>query len=133
MLKILADQNDGLAKLAAESDQILAPLARESDHIAGFINNATIAGEAAAERSADIEQGFADFPAALRQLEPTMVELRRFAVTATPVAADLRAGADSLTGITKALGPFADARRPRSSASATRPRRACPTCSPRAG
>ena len=112
VLKILADQNDGLAQLTLESDEILEPLAREREHIAGFINNATIAGEAAAERSADIEKGFADFPSALRELKPTMVELRRFAVAATPVAADLNAGAKSLTGITKALGPFADAGTP---------------------
>ena len=109
VLAILAEQNKGLAQLAVDSDAVLAPLARERDHIAGFINNATIAGEAAAERSDDIEQGFVEFPNALKELELTMVQLRRFADDATPVAADLREGAPSLTGITKALGPFAEA------------------------
>ena len=109
VLAILAEQNQTLAKLAVDSDTVLGPLSRERDHIAGFINNATIAGEAAAERSDDIEQGFVEFPNALAELESTMVQLRRFSDAATPVAADLRAGASSLTGITKALGPFADA------------------------
>lgn len=109
VLKILADQNEQLAQLAADSDAILAPLAREKDAIAGFINNATIAGEASAERKEDIERGLEEFPQALTELEQTMVELRRLSVDATPVAADLRAGAPSLAGATQALGPFADA------------------------
>jgi hypothetical protein len=49
------------------------------------------------------------FPPALAELEPTMVELRRFAEEATPVAADLRVAAPSLAGATEALGPFASA------------------------
>jgi phospholipid/cholesterol/gamma-HCH transport system substrate-binding protein len=109
VLKILADQNEQLAQLAADSDAILAPLAREKDAIAGFINNATIAGEASAERKEDIERGLEEFPQALTELEQTMVELRRLSVDATPVAADLRVGAPSLTGATQALGPFASA------------------------
>lgn len=112
VLAILAKQNRGLAQLAVDSDAILQPLARERDHIAGFINNATTAGQAAAERAQDIERGFQDFPPALQQLQPTMVQLRRFAEAATPVAADLRTGAPYLTKITKLLGPFAKAGTP---------------------
>ena len=112
VLAILAKQNRGLAQLAADSDAILQPLARERDRIAGFINNATTAGEAAAERREDIELGFEEFPSALSELESTMVELRRFEQAATPVAADLRAGAPSLAGSTRALGKFADAGTP---------------------
>ena len=51
--------------------------------IASFINNANATGEAAAERRDEIEQGFVEFPPALAELEPTMVELRRFAEQAT--------------------------------------------------
>ena len=79
VLAILAQQNRQLAQLAADSDAILAPLARERSNLAGFIRNASIAGEAAAERSADISLGFERFPPALRELELTMGELRRFA------------------------------------------------------
>lgn len=109
VLAILAEQNQQLAQLQVDSDAILEPLAREKEHIAGFIKNATIAGEAAAERRADMEQGFVEFPNALRELELTMVQLRRFSLAATPVAADLRVGAPSLAGMTEALGPFARA------------------------
>lgn len=109
VLKILAKQNKELAQLAADSDAILGPLSRERDSIAGFINNATIAGEASAERKEDIERGLVEFPQALTELEQTMVELRKLAVDATPVAADLRVGAPSLAGATRALSPFASA------------------------
>jgi phospholipid/cholesterol/gamma-HCH transport system substrate-binding protein len=109
VLAILAEQNEQLAQLAADSDAILGPLAREKDAIAGFINNATIAGEASAERKEDIERGFEEFPQALTELEATMVELRKLSVDATPVAADLRVGAPSLAGATRALSPFASA------------------------
>jgi ABC-type transporter Mla subunit MlaD len=112
VLKILADQNKELAQLAVDSDAVLGPLARERDSVAGFINNAATTGEAAAERRADIEQGFIEFPEALRQLESTMVELRRLSEEATPVATDLNIAAPSLAGATEALAPFARAGTP---------------------
>ena len=112
VLAVLAAQNDDLAQLAEDSDTILTPLARERTHLAGFIRNASIAGEAAAERRADIVAGWQKFPPALRELTSTMAELRRFAVQIEPVAINLREAAPGLTGATKALGPFADAATP---------------------
>jgi phospholipid/cholesterol/gamma-HCH transport system substrate-binding protein len=109
VLAILAAQNHGLAQLAADSDQILTPLAREREHVAGFIRNASIAGAAAAERRDDIAEGFRRFPPALQELQSTMVELRRFADQAQPVAVNLREAAPGLAGATRALGPFARA------------------------
>ncbi len=105
----LAAQNKQLAQLAVDSDAILGPLAREREHLAGFIRNAAIAGEASAERRNDIVLGFRRFPAALDQLEQTMVQLRRFAEAATPVATDLRIAAPGFTGATEALQPFSKA------------------------
>ena len=46
--------------------------------MAGFINNANTTAQATAERSADLEAGLERFPGYLRELRPTMVELRRF-------------------------------------------------------
>ncbi len=109
VLAQLADQNRELAQLAVDSDRILAPLAREREHVAGFIRNATIAGEASAERRNDIVLGFQRFPEALEQLQLTMVELQRFADEATPVATDLRIAAPGFTGATEALQPFSKA------------------------
>lgn len=109
VLAQLAAQNKQLAQLASDSDQILAPMARERAHVSGFIKNATIAGQAAAERRDDIALGFQRLPEALHQLELTMVQLRRFAEAGTPVATNLRAAAPGLTGATRALRPFSKA------------------------
>ena len=109
VLAQLAAQNKQLAQLAVDSDTILGPLSREREHLAGFIRNATTAGEASAERRDDIVLGFQRFPAALDQLEQTMVELQRFADAAEPVAVNLRAAAPGFTGATEALQPFSKA------------------------
>lgn len=109
VLSQLAAQNKELAQLAADSDTILTPLAREREHIAGFIRNATIAGEASAERRDDIVLGFQRFPEALNQLQLTMVELRKFAEAGTPLMQDLETAAPGFTGATEALRPFSKA------------------------
>ena len=54
VLKILADQNRVLARLARDSDQALGPLARERESFADFIVQANETGEATAERRGDI-------------------------------------------------------------------------------
>jgi phospholipid/cholesterol/gamma-HCH transport system substrate-binding protein len=112
LLGQLARQNHVLSKLARDSDAALAPLARERAHVAGFINNANVAGEATAERAADLEAGFQKFPGALRALRGQMVELQRFANQARPTFADFAAAAPNITRSTKALGPFARAATP---------------------
>jgi phospholipid/cholesterol/gamma-HCH transport system substrate-binding protein len=109
LLAQLARQNHELAQLAKNSDEVLAPLARERQKVAGFIRNANTAGEATAERSADLEAGFEKFPAALRALRRQMVALKRFADQAGPTFADFASAAPNLTRSTKALGPFAKA------------------------
>jgi len=109
VLATLAKQNKQLAELAKNSDTILTPLARERTHLAGFIRNAATAGSAAAERRDDIVAGFDEFPSALQELESTMVELRRFAEQATPVAINLREAAPGLTEATRLLRPFSRA------------------------
>ena len=112
MLRQLARQNHELAKLATDSDRVLAPLARERAKVAGFIRNANTAGEATAERSADLEAGFEKFPAALRALRQQMVQLQNFAKQAAPTFADFADAAPNITRSTKALGPFAHASTP---------------------
>ncbi|MCB0875476.1 MAG: MCE family protein [Solirubrobacterales bacterium] len=109
VLSILAKQNKQLAQLAVDSDTILTPLSEQRQHLAGFIRNAAIAGTASAERSNDIVAGFEEFPNALTELQSTMVELRRFAEQATPVAVNLRKAAPGLTDATRLLRPFSRA------------------------
>jgi phospholipid/cholesterol/gamma-HCH transport system substrate-binding protein len=112
LLGQLARQNHVLAKLAQDSDAALAPLAREREHVASFINNANTAGEATAERAADLESGLQKFPAALRALRGQMAELDRFNDQARPTFTDFAAAAPNITRSTKALGPFARAATP---------------------
>ena len=109
VLAILARQNRRLAELARDGDRVLRPLARDRERLSGFINEAQTVAEASAERSADIEASFQRLPGALRELRPTMAELSDFADAATPVFADLRLAAPSLTRASVALGPFSDA------------------------
>jgi ABC-type transporter Mla subunit MlaD len=109
VLAILARQNHALSGLARDSDQILSALARDRESVVGFINSATVAGQATAERRADLEAGFSKLPGFLRELRSTMVQLNQFSDAATPVFSDLGSAAPALTRVNKALGPFADA------------------------
>src|SRR3954453_16408386 len=112
VLRQLAQQNHELAKLASDSDRVLAPLARERAKVAGFIRNANTAGEATAERSADLEAGFEKFPAALQALRRQMVQLKNFADQASPTFADFAEAGPNIPRSTEALGPFAQAATP---------------------
>ncbi len=112
VLAELARQNQALERLARDGDTVLQPWARERRATAQFINNAQVAAEATAERSADLEAGFQRFPEALRQLRLTMAQLRAFSDQATPVFAEFRDGGPAIARATRALGPFADATEP---------------------
>lgn len=108
-VKILADQNHRLARLAAESDRILRTLARERTHVAGFIDNAGVTAEATAERGEDLEADLRKFPRFLRELRLTMREIGAFSDQALPVAEDLDRATPALTTATRRFTPFADA------------------------
>ena len=108
VLAILARQNRALADLATDGAAVLEPLARERDRITGFINSATTTAEATAERSADLELGLQRLPQTLREVDETMVELRRFSDAGEPLFSELAAAAPATVEATEALGPFAD-------------------------
>ncbi|MDP9187900.1 MAG: MlaD family protein, partial [Actinomycetota bacterium] len=109
VLKILADQSDQLASLASDGDQVLEPLARNREAVTGFITNARIAGEATAERSADLELQLQKFPETLNEVRLTMKELRGFADQGTPLMQDIGSEAKDLSRATQKLAPFARA------------------------
>ncbi len=109
VLAVLGRQNRVLAQLAGDSDAIIGALARERAHISSFINQSEVVGAATAERSADLEESFARFPAFLRELRATMGSLDAFATASTPVFSDLGDAAPSLTQASLALGPFSNA------------------------
>ena len=109
VLAILARQNRQLASLARDGDRVLGPLAAQRQHIGGFINNATTAATATAERRADLEAGLQKLPGFLTELRATMTQLDDFATQSTPVVSDLGDAAPDLLRINLALGPFSDA------------------------
>jgi ABC-type transporter Mla subunit MlaD len=109
VLAILARQNRTLAELASNSDRVIGELARERQHIAGFINSSQTAAQATADQGAALQSSLQKFPGFLRELRSTMNRLDAFSRATTPVLADFRAAAPSLTRATTALGPFANA------------------------
>jgi ABC-type transporter Mla subunit MlaD len=109
VLKILADQSDQLDSLASDGDAVLQPLAENREHVTGFFANAAEAGQATAERSADLELQLEKFPETLRQVRATMKDLRGFADEGTPLAEDVAVSAPWLSKATQKLGPFASA------------------------
>jgi len=111
VLKILADQNRTLARLARDSDQVLGPLARERESFADFIVEANTTSEASAERREDLRRGIELLPGFLRELRPLMADLEDFADQGTPLLTDLNAAAPALGRLIKAQGTLSDASR----------------------
>ena len=111
VLKILADQNRVLARLARDSDQVLGPLARERESFADFVVQANRTGEASAERRGDLARSIHLLPDFLRELRPLMADLEDFTDQGTPLLTDLNAAAPALGRLIEAQGTLADASR----------------------
>ena len=111
VLKILADQNRTLARLADNSDRVLGPLARERESFADFIVQANRTGEASAERRDDLRESIRLLPAFLRELRPLMADLEDFTDQGTPLLTDLNAAAPALGRLIRAQGTLSDASR----------------------
>jgi phospholipid/cholesterol/gamma-HCH transport system substrate-binding protein len=109
VLKILAEQNDVLAKLATDSDEVLAPLARDRARVADFIVQANTVSRATAARRTEFERGFELLPRFLEELRPTMDRLGELSDEMSPVLEDLQAQAPNINRFFKALGPFSTA------------------------
>jgi virulence factor Mce-like protein len=111
VLKILADQNRDLARLAENSDRVFGPLAREKEAFADFVVKANETGEASAERRDDIRRGIELLPDFLSELRPLMGDLEDFADQGTPLVRDLGAAAPALGRLIEAQGTLSDASR----------------------
>ncbi|HEX8123622.1 MAG TPA: MlaD family protein [Solirubrobacteraceae bacterium] len=109
VLKILAEQNDVLARLATDSDRVLAPLARDRRQVADFIVQANTVSRATAAKRTEFERGFELLPRFLEELRPTMDRLGELSDEMSPVLEDLQAQAPNINRFFKALGPFSTA------------------------
>lgn len=112
VLKILAQQNRVLARLATESDAVLAPLARVKRQLADFVLQASTTSVASAARAADIFRTFQLFPSFLRQLRPLVADLGQLADQGTPLMTSLGQSAAAVSRQFENLAPFARAARP---------------------
>jgi virulence factor Mce-like protein len=112
VLKILARQNQLLARLAADSDTVLGPLAQARHSLSDFVVQANTTAVASAQRSAEIARSIKLFPGFLRQLRPLLVDLGKLADQGTPLMAELGQSASALGRQFQNLTPFAKAARP---------------------
>jgi virulence factor Mce-like protein len=107
VFKILASQNQQLAKLADDSQTVLAPLAADRDQISGFIRSANTTSVAVAARAQDESRTFHLFPEFLSQLRPLLADLSVLADQGTPVLQQLGQTAGPLGTEFGELKPFA--------------------------
>jgi phospholipid/cholesterol/gamma-HCH transport system substrate-binding protein len=103
---VLARQNRMLKRLTGDADTIFRSLAKNRKEVADFFVQSGIAGQATAEKRAQLEQNFKKFPPFLRQLGPFMERFNELSSEMAPVVSDLRASGPDVSRILKALGPF---------------------------
>jgi ABC-type transporter Mla subunit MlaD len=106
VLKILADENTVLAKLAVDSDKALAPFAAVRQRFADYIAQSNTVAQASARQRAALERNLIDFPPFLRQLGPAMEKLGHFADETTPTFTDLKAAAPGINNAFTHLAAF---------------------------
>jgi ABC-type transporter Mla subunit MlaD len=109
VLEILSDQRNQLAQLASDSEEILGPLSAQRTHVAGFLANAGTAGQATAERGAELEASLQKFPRFLREFRTTMRSLQGFSDAGSAVFSSLGEATPALTEATRHLTPFTSA------------------------
>jgi ABC-type transporter Mla subunit MlaD len=106
VLKILANENHVLAKLAVDSDQALQPLAKVSGQVADFIVQSNKVAQAGAATRGALARNLALFPPFLEQLGPALERVGRFAEQTTPTFTSLKVAAPGLDKAFTSLPAF---------------------------
>ena len=96
VLKILADENHVLAKLAVDSDKALAPFARVRGQVADFVEQGNKVAQAGAATRGSLARNLELFPPFLERLGPALERIQRFAEQTTPTFTDLKAAAPGI-------------------------------------
>jgi phospholipid/cholesterol/gamma-HCH transport system substrate-binding protein len=107
VFRLLASQNQVLAKLATDSNEVLAPLAQARSSLAGFVVQANRTATATAAEHTQLAQSIKLLPPFLQELTPLMADLGQLADQATPVVRYAGSSAAGLDAEFKALVPFA--------------------------
>jgi phospholipid/cholesterol/gamma-HCH transport system substrate-binding protein len=100
VLAILANENKVLAKLAVDSDRALQPFAAVRNQVADYIQQSNTVAQATARHRGALARNLQLLPKFLKEFEPAMERLGRFADQTTPVFTDLKVAAP---GIDKAF------------------------------
>ncbi len=106
VIKILADQDQLLARLVDQSDAVLEPWAQRRQQFAGFIDEAGVTAAATAERGEDLERNFERLPRFLREFPETADALGDFADQFTPALQELHRNAPAINETIQRTGPF---------------------------
>lgn len=112
VLKILADENKQLVRMAESGDESLQRLARARKEITGMMKNADTAARATNAKQAELAETMERLPAFLRELEMTAPVLEDFANQAAPVAASARVAASDLSEFVEGTDEFVRAANP---------------------
>ncbi len=96
VLKILADENHVLAKLAVDSDRALAPFARVRGQVADFVEQANKVSQAGAATRGSLQRNLELFPSFFERLGPALERVQHFAEQVTPTFTDLKAAAPGI-------------------------------------
>jgi phospholipid/cholesterol/gamma-HCH transport system substrate-binding protein len=106
VLRILAGEDNVLAKLAVDSDKALAPFAKVREHVADFVVQSNKVAQATAATRGSLARNLELFPPFLEQLGPALERVQRFAEQATPTFTDLRAAAPGIDKTFTSLPAF---------------------------
>lgn len=112
ILKILANENKNLIRLAEDGDRSLKSLAENRDHIVGLFKNADAASRATNAKQAELAETLRLLPGFLDELEETAPVLENFANQAAPVAASTRAASADLSEFVTGTNEFVEAANP---------------------
>jgi phospholipid/cholesterol/gamma-HCH transport system substrate-binding protein len=112
ILKILANENKNLIRLAEDGDRSLKALAENRDHIVGLFKNADAASRATNAKQQELAETLELLPGFLDELEETAPVLENFANQAAPVAASTRAASADLSEFVTGTNEFVEAANP---------------------
>ena len=121
LLDLLADENQTLTQLTTNADAVVGELAANRSGVVSFVRESRDTAAASADRRIALAATFRLLPDFLRTLRPNMVALGRVADSQTPMLRDLDAASGNLKAFLDTLGPFSQARDPRSPAWARPP------------